>query len=132
MRTLEGPQASRPNIRTKALKRHIAAQGFTDLRYVRDDLLNLIQQRVKAHTLSGEPYFDAEQAAAELARHTLPAFFLDFETISFAVPIWKGTPPYQPLTLQFSVHRLSESGELEHRDFLDLSGEDPREALTAA
>jgi hypothetical protein len=97
-----------------------------------DDLLNPAQQRVKAHTLSGEPYFDAEQAAAELARHPLPAFFLDFETISFAVPIWKGSRPYQPLTFQFSVHRLSDNGELTHRDFLDLSGVDPREALAEA
>jgi hypothetical protein len=48
--------------------------------------------------------------------------FWDFETISFAVPIWKGTRPYQQLTFQFSVHRLSEDGELAHRDFLDLSG----------
>ena len=94
-----------------------------------DDLLNPVQQRVKAHTLSGQPYFDAERAAAELTRHSPPVFFLDFETISFAVPIWKGTRPYQPLTFQFSVHRMSENGELTHRDFLDLSGEDPREAL---
>ena len=118
-----------PNIRTKALKSHIAARGIKDLREVPDKLLNAAQQRVKAHTLSGEPFFDAERAAAELAPHPPPAFFLDFETIGFAVPIWKGTRPYQPLTFQFSVHQLSENGELTHRDFLDLSGEDPREAL---
>ena len=106
---VEYPVAWLPNIRTKASKSHIAGHGITDLREVPDKLLNTAQQRVKAHTLSGEPYFDAEQAAAALARHPLPAFFLDFETISFAVPIWKGTRPYQPLTFQFSVHRLSES-----------------------
>jgi hypothetical protein len=57
---------------------------------------------------------------------------LDFETISFAVPIWAGTRPYQALTFQFSVHRVSADGEMVHRDFLDLSGEDPREALAEA
>jgi Domain of unknown function(DUF2779) len=127
--SVEYPVAWLPNIRTKALKTHIAAEGVTDLREVPDALLNPVQKRVRAHTLSGETYFDTEQAASALARHPLPAFFLDFETIGFAVPIWKGTRPYQPLTFQFSVHRLSESGELEHRDFLDLSGADPRGAL---
>jgi Domain of unknown function(DUF2779) len=126
---VEYPVSWLPNVRTKALKAHIAGQQVTDLRNVPDELLNPAQRRVKVQTSSGEPYFDAERAAAELARHPLPAFFLDFETISFAVPIWKGTRPYQPLTFQFSVHRLSESGEPAHRDFLDLSGTDPREAL---
>ena len=126
---VEYPVAWLPNIRTKTLKTHIAKQRITDLRQVPDKLLNAAQQRVKAHTLSGEPYFDVKQAAEELAPHSLPAFFLDFETISFAVPIWKGTRPYQQLPFQFSVHRLSASGELTHRDFLDLSGADPREAL---
>jgi hypothetical protein len=45
------------------------------------------------------------------------------------VPIWKGTRPYQTLPFQFSVHRLSRSGELEHLAFLDLSGDDPTVAL---
>lgn len=129
---VEYPVSWLPNVRTKVLKAHIAGQQVTDLRQVPDELLNPVQQRVKAHTLSGEAYFDAKQAAAELAQHPLPAFFLDFETISFAVPIWKGTRPYQPLTFQFSVHRLFESGALEHRDFLDLSGADPRAALAEA
>jgi Domain of unknown function(DUF2779) len=129
---VEYPVSWLPNVRAKVLKAHIAGQQVTDLRQVPDELLNPVQQRVKAHTLSGEAYFDAKQAAAEMAQHKLPAFFLDFETIGFAVPIWKGTRPYQPMTFQFSVHRLSEDGELEHRDFLDLSGADPREALADA
>lgn len=129
---VEYPVSWLPNIRTKALKGHITGHQVTDLRNVPDELLNNAQQRVKTHTLSGETYFDAAQARAELADHPLPAFFLDFETIGFAVPIWKGTRPYQPMTFQFSVHRISEGGALEHRDFLDLSGADPREALANA
>ena len=58
-----------------------------------DDLLTGMQRRVKTHTLSGETFFDTEGAAADLAEHGLPAYFIDFETIQFAVPIWKGRPP---------------------------------------
>ena len=61
---------------------------------------------------------------------------MDFETTQFVVPIWKGTRPYQQIPFQFSVHRLSRTGKLEHRPFLDLSGEDPSlgfaKALVAA
>jgi len=110
----------------------LAAQGVIELSDVDDDLLNPRQLRVKAHTLVNTVYFDAEGAAADLAMHPLPAYFLDFETIQFAVPIWKGTRPYQQNTFQFSLHTLSESGQLDHTEFLDLSGGDPSEPFAKA
>lgn len=109
--------------------RELAAEGVDDLRHVPDELLNSKQQRVKEHTLSGTVFFDAERAVAELSAHQLPAYFLDFETIQFPVPIWKGTRPYQQIAFQFSLHVLSEGCELRHTDFLDLSGNDPSEAF---
>jgi hypothetical protein len=121
-----------PNIRKKALKTHIETEAVIDLRHVPDELLNEPQQRVKAHTLSGQAFFNAKKTAAALAKHKLPVYFLDFETIQFAVPIWKGTRPYQAHTFQFSVHRLDRSGELTHDAFLDLSANDPTKALAEA
>ena len=41
------------------------------------------------------------------------------------MPIWAGRRPYEQITVQFSVHQLSESRELLHHSFLDLSGDDP-------
>ena len=119
-----------PYIGAKA--RELATQGVIDLREVPDDLLNARQQRVKTHTLENTVFFDAAGAAADLVMHTLPAYFLDFETIRFAVPIWKGTRPYQQNTFQFSLHTLSESGQLGHAEFLDLSGSDPAESFAHA
>ena len=112
-----------------AKAQQLAQQGVIDLTDVDDKLLNAKQQRVKNHTLSGTVFFDSVGAAADLAVHSLPAYFLDFETIQFAVPIWKGTRPYQQNTFQFSLHTLSESGQLEHTDFLDISGKDPSESF---
>ncbi len=103
----------------------LADQGVFELAQVADDLLNPKQLRVKTHTLANTVYFDAEGAAADLVPYPLPAYFLDFETINFAVPIWKGTRPYQQNVFQFSLHTLSESGQLAHCEFLDVSGEDP-------
>jgi hypothetical protein len=130
------PQAEYPVTwlprRSKDLKAHIADGGVIDMRYVPDALLNEYQQRVKKHTLSNRTYFDAANAAQDLAAHKLPAYFLDFETIQFVVPIWKGTRPYQQIPFQFSLHRLGRTGKLDATSFLDLSGKDPSRAFADA
>jgi hypothetical protein len=115
-----------------AKARELATEGVYDMKGVPDDLLNDKQQRVKDYTLADEVFFDAVGAAADLAAHSLPAYFLDFETIQFAVPIWKGTRPYQKITFQFSLHKLSASGQLEQSAFLDLSGNNPSEPFAHA
>lgn len=114
-----------PSIRAKALKDHVGAHPALDLRDTPDDLLNELQLRVKKHSLSGKAYFDVAGAASALKPHKLPAYFLDFETIQFAVPIWKGTRPYQMIPFQFSLHILNSKGHLEAKSFLDLSSGDP-------
>lgn len=128
----EYPVSWLPRVQSKALKALLESDGVTDLRHVPDELLNERQRRVKTHTLLGETYFDAPNAAADLAAHKLPAYFIDFETIQFAVPIWKGTRPYQQIPFQFSAHRLSRTGKIEHHSFLDLSGKDPSKAFAEA
>ena len=107
-------------------------QGVDDMRNVPDDMLSEIQALVKKHTLANTVFFDAAGAAADLAPYGFPACFLDFETIQFVVPIWKGTRPFQIIAFQFSLHTLTEDGRLEHRAFLDLSGNDPSESLAKA
>jgi len=106
--------------------------GLTDLAEAPDDLLNDIQRRVRDHTLSGTTYFDAKGAKAALSWDTLPAYFLDFETINFTVPFWKGTRPYQQIPFQFSVHQMVDATDIKHVAFLDLSGKDPSEACAIA
>ena len=131
------PQAQQPitwlpGRLTKALQAEIDSRGLSELRDVPDELLNVKQKRVKAVTLSGKAHFDQRAAAQALAAHKLPAYFLDFETIQFAVPIWKGTRPYQQIPFQFSLHRLSRTGKIEQQAFLDLSGKDPSKAFAEA
>ena len=136
----EHPIAWLPKPLKKGLTTLIANTGITELRDVPDHLLSDRQQRVKNATLANEAYFDQASAAQALAAHTLPAYFLDFETISFAVPIWSGTRPYQQIPFQFSVHRLSQDSQrtdpshrpLTEQAFIDLSGNDPSEAFAKA
>ena len=121
------PLSSLPRLHPSRRER-IEAAGHEDLRDVPDKFLGAIQNRVKQCSITGETYFDAAGATADLAPYGFPAYFLDFETAMFAVPIWKGTRPYQQLPFQFSLHILAESGDLQHHGFLDLSGDDPSRA----
>jgi hypothetical protein len=117
---------------SSAKRERLAEQGVNDLRGVPDDLLSEKQSMVKEHTLANTVFFDAAGAASDLAPHGFPAYFLDFESIQFVVPIWKGTRPFQQITFQFSLHIVTESGQLSQAAFLDLSGNDPSEALATA
>ena len=121
-----------PGARKKSLQAWLSEREAPDLLDVPDEHLSEKQQRVKSCTRSGRMFFDASGAAADLAEHRLPAYFMDFETVQFPVPIWKGTRPYQQIPFQFSIHRLARTARIDHESFLDLTGRDPSRAFAQA
>jgi len=93
-------------------------EGVEDIRDIPPDrLTSASQRRVRQVTISGNPELDPAAAAA-LVELPWPRYYLDFETVSFAVPVWKDTRPYQALPFQWSCHVEKERGELEHREWL--------------
>jgi hypothetical protein len=54
-----------------------------------------------------------------------PRYYLDFETVATAVPLFAGTRPYEALPFQWSCHVETAPGKLEHHGFLDLTGTPP-------
>ena len=121
----EYPLSILPRIHNKKVQR-LNDEGIVELDQIPDGEINPTQQRVKECTLADEVYFDQAATTAELSEYGYPAYFLDFETSFSAVPIWKGTRPYQQLPFQFSVHVLDKDSTLTQETFLDLSGNDPR------
>lgn len=117
-----------PRILAKKVEQ-LAVQGIYDLRDAPDEMLNDKQKLVKKVSITNEVYFDKFAMSSILSNLTFPLYFLDFETISFAVPIWKGTRPYQQIPFQFSLHKLTENGELTHTEFLDITGDNPAEVF---
>ncbi len=76
----------------------------------------------------GTPRVGVELAA--LARSlAFPRYYLDFETIGYAVPVFAGTRPYEPLPFQWSCHVETAPGQLRHAEFLDTSGAAPMRAF---
>jgi predicted RecB family nuclease len=130
------PQGEYPVTVLGGLKARLYAlmrEGYRDVRDIPEArLTNELEMRIVKQTKLGRPYVGAElrDAARALAR---PRYYLDFETIAFAIPIWQGTRPYEALPFQWSVH-IDDAGAdessngLGHAAFLSLSGEPPMRA----
>lgn len=115
----------------KKTVRELLAEGIRDIRDIpAGRLTNPKHARIWRATVSGQPELDGEAAKA-LTGYPYPRYYLDFETIQFAVPIWPGTRPYQRLPFQWSCHIEHADGRLEHEAFLGgLDGKAPMEAFT--
>jgi hypothetical protein len=107
----------------------LIAEGYRDVRDIPADRLGSENhERVRRVTLSGKPEFD-ESVREVMRAFPYPRHFMDFETMYPAVPLWKGTSPYQQQPFQWSCHIESKAGDLEHHEFLDTSGNAPMEAF---
>lgn len=125
----EDPFSMLPNLRWQR-KETWKLQGIETLEEVPDEELSDTQAIVKSAHLTGNTHFDSEAAHSLLAQYGSPTYFLDYETIAFAVPIWAQSSPYQNIPFQYSLHRVDDDGSLEHFEFLELDGQDPRRALS--
>ncbi len=110
----------------------LEAEGIADIRDIPDGRLEKpLHERIRRVTISNQVELDP--AAAEIVRAlSFPRHYLDFETIAFAVPIWKDTRPYQQLPFQWSLHVETEPRTLAHSAFLDISGQLPLRACAEA
>ena len=107
----------------------LLAEGYLDVRDVPPErLASPRHQRIQRVALSETAELDPI-VGETLSNLSYPRYYLDFESIQFAVPIWAGTRPYQQLVFQWSCHIEREPGQLEHADYLGDSGQDPRRAF---
>lgn len=103
--------------------------GYRDIRDVPASEITSEQQlRIRRVTIEGRPEL-LPGARAFVRDLACPRYYLDFETVGPAIPIWPGTRPYQALPFQWSLHAEHADGSLGHAEFLDLSGEPPMRAL---
>ena len=108
----------------------LRAEGYADLRDVPADRLHKpVHVRIHRATVRGEAELDAA-AAAVLEALPWPRWYVDFETVGPAVPLWTGTRPYQKIPMQWSCHRQDADGTVTHLPaFLARGDEDPRRAF---
>ncbi len=100
-------------------------EGYSDLSDVPLSRLPGRRQRLQVQAVrDGRRHVDCNALREFVERCRFPRVFLDFETVSAAVPPVEGARPWEHLPIQFSVHRQEAAGgPIAHRWFIadDLS-----------
>jgi uncharacterized protein Smg (DUF494 family) len=112
--------------RGKAKAFKLAQQGIFDLKEITSQIKLTDKQYIQCECAkSGQPYIHKAKINAFLESLEYPIYYLDFETVSFAIPKWDGTRPYQQICVQHSCHIEHEDGKIEHKEFLFETGTHP-------
>lgn len=107
----------------------LAMMGILDIRDIPESYqLSPLQARIRECVINNAEYVGAHVGTA-LQQYEYPIHFLDFETVSPAIPRYANTRPYQMLPFQWSDHILSENGTLAHKAYLCDEDKDPREEV---
>lgn len=110
----------------------LRSQGIDDARRVPEEFLNETQQRIQRISRTGVAEL-LPTAGTTLISLPYPRYYLDFETITLAVPRWEKTRPYATqVPFQWSCHIEESRGQINHQMFLDLTGNDPRRGCAEA
>lgn len=95
-----------------------------------DFILTDKQQIQKKCLLTQKPHLEKNALHDFLKQLHYPLYFLDFETINPAIPLFDGTRPYQHIPFQLSLHIVPKKGDKpEHVTFLADDAQDPRQAV---
>lgn len=102
--------------------------GITDIAGIPESFkLSANQMLQRAAVISGTERIEKDKIRAFLQSLQYPHYYLDFESINPAVPVYDGTRPYQQIAFQFSLHvQAAPDGELVHHMFLAEGKADPR------
>lgn len=92
-----------------------------------DYQLSAKQEIQRAVAISGKPHAKPIPIKTFIRGLKHPLHFLDFETLSSAIPLFDGSSPYEQIPFQFSLHIVAKAGaKPEHRKFLAEGRNDPR------
>ena len=84
------------------------------------------QSRVRNCVISQQPSVN-DQLKSDLSGIMWPAYYLDFETVMTAIPLFPDIAPYTQLPTQYSLHKLSDINTIiDHREYLADSCRDCR------
>jgi hypothetical protein len=108
------------------------ADGFASIHDLPSDVeLSAIHTRQVKAVTTGVMVVEPKLAGA-LEPFDSRLAFLDFETVSFAIPRWNGCRPWENVPVQFSCHREQPGGSFDHHAWIAEGPGDPRPALAAA
>jgi hypothetical protein len=112
----------------------LLAMNIVDVADIPDSFHLTDRQRkdINAH-LTQTAFVDKGSIRNFLGTLEYPLYFLDYETIFPALPLFDNSSPYQQIPFQFSLHiQKTPGGKLGHIEFLHTEATDPRPHLAKA
>lgn len=110
------------------------ANGYTSILEPKPNELTgkqaTLYRRIQTAHRTGKAILEPESGAT-LRALPYPRYYFDFEGIDLPVPRWKGVRPYEHIPFQWSCHIERSPGVFDHKEFLDLTGNDPSLACIA-
>jgi len=108
-----------------------AMKQSRDLQHVADDVLTKpIHLQMKRIAKGEIPNYIDPKLVEHLNVQGWPRYFLDYEFLSPAIPVFLGTKPFERIPFQFSLHKwTSLDSPLTHIEFIADSKIDPRKQL---
>jgi hypothetical protein len=120
-----------PNVRQRQWE-ELQRTGIESIAKLPDSItLSRAQKIIRDVLRSVDPYVSPDLRRA-LKGFGPPAFHLDFETMSPAVPLYPGTRPFERVPFQWSCHHLRADGSMAHAEFLAEGDTDPRPGFVEA
>jgi hypothetical protein len=126
------PNANVLQLRNGRKKRwELLNSGVTRLEDIPSDfVLSDAQARQVISHRNRAPHVDSAAITAFLSRLSYPLFFLDFETVQPAIPLYDQSRPYEKIPFQFSLDKIDSDGApQQHFGFLADGQSDPRPIL---
>jgi hypothetical protein len=117
-------------IQWKSVEKQLAA-GRDTIDKMDESMTTSIPAKRQIRSVRSRERLVEDGLGAALAALREPVAWLDFETVSLAIPVWPGCAPYTHVPVQFSVHWTGGTDN-STRAYLAVPGEDPRPALAAA
>jgi len=103
-------------------------KGILDIKDIPADFVLSEKQNIQLRSIiEDKPYVDKEALKRFLGRMEYPLYFLDFETINPAVPIYDLSMPYEYIPFQYVLYVIKEAGaNPDIYTYLAQGEEDPR------
>ncbi|MBP3891497.1 MAG: DUF2779 domain-containing protein [Solobacterium sp.] len=113
------------SILTLITSQHKYAMLEKGITYLKDADLSLLEGTPQQYAQimadrNGGLYVDQNALGTWLQQISYPIAFLDFEWDRYAIPPYKGMKPYDVLPFEFSLHVLSENGDVDHKVYLSV------------
>lgn len=104
-------------------------KGITEIKDIPDDLKLSVNQQIERRCyVDNKIYLNKVEIRKFLNTLKYPLYFMDFESIQPAIPMYDNSRPYQQIVFQYSVYyKLTKESEPVHYEYLGDGKSDPRE-----